>query len=253
MREPEEPVTKAGSGLPLVVLHGILMNGEEQKTIIAPHFPGQRIIAPDLLGHGSNIPMKHYHSTDETARDLLKGVEAPKYNILGFSYGGLVATRMAYLAPERVNRIILVSTFAYRGRTPLKRLFYSKAVPKAIRDTRVYGLATVGYFARLRFRLTQPKSIEMFKRILANSRAHVPEIFQALYDHDGRSWLPEVTTPTLILAGAKDWLVPPIHAQILSRLLPNSQLSIIAGASHNPFEKSGEAARLCEAFLQEDP
>jgi pimeloyl-ACP methyl ester carboxylesterase len=45
-------------------------------------------------------------------------------------------------------------------------------------------------------------------------------------------WLHKLKQPTLILAGSDDPLVPPVNARILSLLIPNNRLHVVAGGGH---------------------
>lgn len=73
------------------------------------------IVMPDLRGCGRstrNLPDDHY-SPDAAVGDLLSLLEqfaAGQVDVLGFSYGGLLAQRLALAAPHRIRRLILAST-----------------------------------------------------------------------------------------------------------------------------------------------
>ncbi len=63
--------------------------------------------------------------------------------------------------------------------------------------------------------------------------------------------LGEITTPTLILAGAYDFIFPPEHQAELAARIPNAQLKIIDCAGHNPqMEKPEEVIQAIRDFVR---
>ena len=86
---------EAGSGPPLVLIHGFLVNHKEWALVIpglAKHF---RVIAPDLPGFGeSERPAEFRYEREgyaEVVRDLIAGLDIPRAHIAGHSMGGAIA------------------------------------------------------------------------------------------------------------------------------------------------------------------
>jgi proline iminopeptidase len=73
-----------------------------------------------------------------------------------------------------------------------------------------------------------------------------------------RNWtvmdrLGEIKTPTLVIAGRKDFLYPPEHQQELVAGIPNARLALIDRSGHNPHdEQPTEVQRLIRDFLMEE-
>ena len=103
-----------GKGEPVLMLHGGLM----QADMFAPVFPaftaaGRQIIAVDLQGHGRSTLGTRPISCEAIADDLAALVQRlghKQLDVLGYSFGGCVALRLALQHPDRVRRLVLVST-----------------------------------------------------------------------------------------------------------------------------------------------
>ena len=65
-----------------------------------------------------------------------------------------------------------------------------------------------------------------------------------------RGRLRRVASPTLVVAGAQDGLVPPIYAETFAAEIPGARLEVIQGAAHwLPYEKPAELAELVRGFV----
>src|SRR5690606_11429867 len=103
----------AGTGVPLVLLHGSLMTipgnwdgwlGELAKT--------RPVIAVELQGHGRTADVERDFSYENLADDvvgLLDHLEVPRADLLGYSMGGGVAIQTAIRHAERVRRVVSIS------------------------------------------------------------------------------------------------------------------------------------------------
>ena len=85
----------------------------------------------------------------------------------------------------------------------------------------------------------------------AQNRAAATKLMWPIADRGLRRRLPYLTTPTLIVHGASDGLLPLRYATELTRLIPGSTLRVIDDAGHYPMiEQEAEFARVVEGFLQ---
>ncbi|WP_431935003.1 alpha/beta fold hydrolase [Micromonospora sp. RP3T] len=107
-----------GAGKPLVLLHG----GYGSTGTFAPVRPAlaarRLLIAVDLRGHGRTAgvdrPLRYESMADDVAA-LLRHLDLPEVDLLGYSLGGGVALRTAIQHPALVRRLVLVSTPFRRG------------------------------------------------------------------------------------------------------------------------------------------
>jgi pimeloyl-ACP methyl ester carboxylesterase len=117
--------TAAGSGEPLLLIHGLGGTRRTWRNIIGPLAATHRVIAPDLPGHGdSDAPAGDYSLGAHAAalRDLLVALGHPTATVAGHSLGGGVAMQFAYQFPERTSRLMLISSGGLgRELTPMLR------------------------------------------------------------------------------------------------------------------------------------
>lgn len=106
---------KAGSGAPLVVLHGFTGAASNWESFFPSWSKHFQVIAPDIIGHGeSEVPADFRRYTMDQAADDLAGLldqlEIFRANVLGYSMGGRLALTFAVRYPERVRKLVLESS-----------------------------------------------------------------------------------------------------------------------------------------------
>jgi pimeloyl-ACP methyl ester carboxylesterase len=221
-----------GTGKPLIMLHGGF-GTFEMFAALSPALASQyQVIGVDLYGHGrtalTDRPFRFENMADDIA-GLIEHLGLEKSDLLGFSLGGAVALQTAIRHPERVNKLVLISTpFKRAGWHPEMQAGMAAFEPSFFMNTPIYD----GYLR------VAPKP-EDFSRLVASMR----EAMSQNYD-----WTEQVSAlipPTLIIAGDADGL-PPSHAVAFFNLLGGglkdagwdgehlvpSQLAILPGATH---------------------
>ncbi|HEY3685875.1 MAG TPA: 3-oxoadipate enol-lactonase [Streptosporangiaceae bacterium] len=204
----------------------------------APQMPALaaswRVIRYDLPGH---VPGTALPSGEPTVDDLAAGVLSlvtdlgvGRFAIGGVSLGGAIAATAAVRAPDRVERLVLCCTSArfgdpepWRERAGLVR----RAGMAPMVDTLIDRWFT-GAYARDR-----PAPVRRITDMLNDVD---PEGYArcctAIASYDLRDRLPEITAPTLVIAGADDPSTPVAHAEILTAGIPGAELAVIPGAAH---------------------
>ena len=103
---------EAGSGEPLVLLHGAAAGGLYWFPVIGPLAQGFRVVVPDLVGYGeTEKPHARYDRplfSDWFAR-FLDAVAIHRAHLVGLSQGGAIAVQFAHDWPDRIDRLVLVS------------------------------------------------------------------------------------------------------------------------------------------------
>ncbi len=101
-----------GKGEPLLLLHGGLMSTEMFGPALPVLAKGRQLIAVDLQGHGRTTlgtrPIRCEAIADDVDA-LLQQLGRAQVDVMGYSFGGCVAMRLAIQHPERVRRLVVVS------------------------------------------------------------------------------------------------------------------------------------------------
>ena len=102
-----------GRGEPLVLIHGGLMTIGEMQGWVQPLAKTRRVIAVEMQGHGrtadTDRPMRFATLGDDIAA-LLDHLKVPKADVVGYSFGGATAIRAAIQHPDKVRRLVVVSS-----------------------------------------------------------------------------------------------------------------------------------------------
>ena len=107
--KPERP-----NGKTAVLLHGKNFSGAYwQRTISDLSARGFRVIVPDQIGFGKSTKPEHiqysFQALASWTDNLLKNLKVEKYELVGHSMGGMLATRMALMYPEHVEVLALIN------------------------------------------------------------------------------------------------------------------------------------------------
>ena len=102
-----------GQGEPVVLLHGGLMTISEMSTLLEPLAKTRKVIAVELRGHGrtadTDRPLSFETMGDDIAA-LLNQLNISQADIVGLSLGAAVGLRTAIQHPERVRRLVVISS-----------------------------------------------------------------------------------------------------------------------------------------------
>ena len=261
---------ETGDGPPVVLLHGAGGGGANWYRVIGPLSGAFRVLAPDLPGFGLSDPLP-----DAPARDAL-GVEAARAlhdwlvdvvrqpcDVIGTSFGGLAALRLAQANPGAVRRLILLDSVGL-----------GRQLPAIVRAAALRGLG------RLLLVPTRTGTDWLFRTLLVSDASNIPaREREALVDYLHASArisartlglamrrfagafgqleiladdeLARLTLPTLVLWGERDRFLPPGHGERAARVMPDASFAVIPGAGHSPnWERPAEVADAMLRFLR---
>jgi poly(3-hydroxyalkanoate) depolymerase len=228
-------VVRSGSGSPLLLINGIGASVEMWEPF-ATRMSDREVIAFDLPGSGESRPAPRPMRMPALAAmvaGLLDELGHDKVDVLGYSFGGLVAQQLARSAPDRIDRLLLCGTSAGVPSVPNLLATWLMLTPARYYN-RTVAEAVVPIIAGGRTRRERGALEGHLEERLANPPSLVGYLHQ-LYAVAGWSsapWLRSVRHPTLILHGSDDPLVPLVNARFMSWTMPNAQLHVVRGGGH---------------------
>jgi pimeloyl-ACP methyl ester carboxylesterase len=259
-------VVEIGSGPPLLFVHGL--SGCWQNWLEnLPHFARtHRCVAVDLPGFGASEMPREPISIAGYARflDQLCGLlRIDAAAVVGNSMGGFVAAELAISAPQRVERLALVSSAGITAESLNSDRVLAGA--RAVAGTADWAATRHEAFARrpalrrlalslvVRYphRLSAPLALELMKG--SGKPGFIPAM-AAIMQHPISERLPQIACPTLIVWGANDRVIPRRDAKVFERLIPNSRKVIFSDTGHVAMlERPARFNALLEEFLAEEP
>ena len=102
-----------GSGPPVVLIHGMVNSSRHWRKVALALADRYTVIAPDLIGHGDSATPRGDYSIGAHAaaiRDLLASLGIRSATMVGHSLGGGIAMQFFWQFPERVERLVLISS-----------------------------------------------------------------------------------------------------------------------------------------------
>ena len=259
----------AGSGPPIVLIHGMLNSSSHWRTVALDLASEHTVIAPDLIGHGDSAAPRGDYSLGAHAasiRDLLAAIGIDRATFVGHSLGGGVAMQFFYQFPQRVERLVLVSSGGL-GRE-VKPTLRSAALPGVsgllallIRPRLLGALAGTGALMRKRGMgagvYLQAAARAMRPLQNAASRGAFLQTLRAVIDIHGqrvsatdRLYLLE-NIPTMIVWGERDHTIPLAHGREAHEAIPHSRFRTLAQAAHFPHLEDPEGlAGLLHEFMR---
>jgi pimeloyl-ACP methyl ester carboxylesterase len=252
-----------GEGEPIVFVHGITSSWQAWLETL-PHFGRtHRVIALDLPGFGAS-PMPSWpiemHAYGRLLLDFCEKLGVERATVVGNSMGGLVAAEAVLTAPQRFERLVLVSAAGFVNTwLPHQR----GAATSRAWDTfgRPFGAAARFFvthprarYLMFRFAIRYPGRLR--KELLWEQMASgVPcpgfgPALEAVLEYDARDRLEEIEIPTMIVWGMEDWVIPSVAALSYHRRIPHSRLEILERTGHVPqLERPARFNRMLEEFL----
>ncbi len=230
-----------GSGSPALLIHGHTLDrriwdGVASDLVTA----GLRPIRPDLRGHGrSGRPDRGYHWVDHAGdmAAVLDAASAGRAAVVGYSLGGGVALEMALTAPDRVDRLVLLSP-VLPDRSYDPAFFASlREVARTVRSEGVEAAMLGPWLASPLWAgsLEQPA----VRRALVDIVRDFPgaDYLAAERDRVAREWtvperLGEVAAPTLVIVGGNEMPGFRAAAEEAASGIPGARLEVLEGLGH---------------------
>ncbi len=226
--DPEAPL--------LLCLHGIGSCADAfVSQIPAAAAAGRRIVAWDAPGYRHSADPDTEPGIDgwaDAAAELITELGADQADVLGVSWGGVTATRLALRHPDRIRSLILADSSPGAGVTP--------EAAESMRS-RASALTDVGAetFARERTPLlvhdgAPAELLEAVGTMMIDS-VRMPSYQWAcnsMAECDHRDALPGIDAPTLVVVGDQDRITGVAAAERLASGIPGAELAVIEAAGH---------------------
>ncbi len=236
---------QAGSGPPLVLLHGWAMSSKVFCEAIEDLSNEFCVLAPDLPGHGESGCARDY-SLDALANDLalwMEGLQLKDVRLLGWSLGGQVALRLASLAKHRLSRLLLVSTTPRfiaddewsHGQDDKQVRIMARGLER--RFSRTLKDFFNQQFGELEIDEVRRQWLDdnLSPTVIPPQQEAALGALETLRTGDLRRELAVIEMPALVVHGTEDKIIPFGAGCYLAEVLPQARIQPLEQAGHAPF------------------
>jgi pimeloyl-ACP methyl ester carboxylesterase len=252
---------EAGTGDPVVLIHGSgpgVTSYANWRLVLPALAENFRVVAPDMVGFGFSERPANIEYGVQTWADQVVGLmdtlELPKAHLVGNSFGGAIALRIASLHPDRVGKLVLMG---------------SMGVPFPITE----GLERVWGYEPSFENMRKVLDVFAYSRELVNDElAEVryrgsiqpgfQESFAAMFPAPRQRWVEAMCTPeddirrlphrTLIVHGREDQVIPVQTSLRLMELIDNADLSVFSHCGHwSMIERTADFNRNVSEFFSD--
>jgi poly(3-hydroxyalkanoate) depolymerase len=246
-------------GPPLLLINGIGANLEVFDPFIdaLEQAGGKKIgtIRFDVPGVGGSPPSLfpwRFRGFARLIAKLLDALGPRQVDVLGISWGGVLAQQFAHQYPQRCRRLILVATSTGAISVPGRPDVLAKLLSprRYLQPSYLATIAPSLYGGLFRQRPDLARSYAHLLRA-----PHGLGYYQQLLAGVGWTslpWLHRLRQPTLILAGNDDPIVPSVNARVMARLIPQARLHIVNGGHLLLLTEREQVAPLIYQFLRKE-
>jgi len=214
-----------GEGRPFLILHGWGSDSGKWQTtaeLLSQSQKNIQIIIPDLPGFGksNNPPMpwslnEYCSFVDEFAKSL--GLS--QFFLLGHSFGGAVAAKYSLTNPNKIRKLFLVGASCVRKKTFKKKILF--VFSKVFKLFSYIPLLKKAFY-RFAVKSDYPATEGFMRKTYLN-----------VIKEDLSEKIKNIKTPTIIIWGEKDNIMPLKYGKLINLQIKNSKLIIIPKGSHD--------------------
>jgi len=229
-----------GTGRPLVVVHGGVMNAETCFGAMIPRLAeAHQVIAVDLQGHGHTADTDRPPTLAAFAADLvglLDHLGIDRADLFGFSLGSLVSIEMAVTHPARVGRLVLASGH-------IRADGYHPEIQDPAQTSPLLPTASDFEAMRVAYEAVAPDPEHFFSFL--EKLQPVVSAFEGWSDDE----IGRISGPTLLIVGDRDF-VRLEHAALMLERFPRAQLAVLPDTTHvQVIRRTDALLGLVEPFL----
>ena len=220
---------------PIVFIHGVGLDQKMWSPQIKS-FTKNTILTYDLLGHGKTPLTKNSLNFDDFTiqlNNLLLNLKIKKIHIVGFSFGSLVALNFTKKYPNKINKLVLVSTVYKRSK--IEKLKVLERYQKAKNNISILDQALKRWLSPKFLRKNVKIKKNIIKTLTKNPIEH--DNFLKSYKlfakvkHNTKE-IKSIKKKSLVITGSKDTGSTVLMSEKLNKDLVNSQFKKIDGAKH---------------------
>lgn len=222
----------AGQGEPLVAIHGGGGDARTWRRNISELSTKYTVYAPDLPGYGGSQPLngKYYiPELSDFVEKFTRTLGLEQFNLVGHSLGGGIALNYALKFPDKIKKLVLVSSLCLGSEIAFWVRFFS--LPAFIR---LLGGSIVMLFKAVKWLIEQYNIKEYIIPLSPAGMAvgvRISNIHQQTLVLEQR--LPEVKMPTLLVWGGRDPVVPVKQAYRAAKAIPDCRVEVFKNRGHN--------------------
>jgi pimeloyl-ACP methyl ester carboxylesterase len=238
-----------GQGEPLLIVHGGGEGAKAWRKNIAVLSRKYTIYVPDLPGFGlcQSMPNPYYFPEMVDFIDsFASSIGLEKFHLMGHSFGGGIAAHYALKYPEKIRKLVLVSSLCMgREIAWWIRLTSHPVISRALGKAAISIFKGIKYIARFfgPWEIIEPvtkTSIQIGGSVATLTRQTVVLL----------SRLPEIVVPTMVMWGAKDRIVPFTQAYAAAELIPDCQVKVFEDCGHSVYrDRLREFSNILAGFL----
>ena len=231
----EIAVRVEGAGPAVTLVHGVGADAASWDRIAERLVDRFTVVRADLRGHGRSSRIERCR-VDDFVGDLsatLDGAGVASTDLVGFSLGGLIAQWFAVGHPDRVRRLVLLSTVAER--TPAERARVLERADKVRNE----GIASVVSAAEDRwftpaFKAANPEKVALrLTQLKANDHRSYAAAYRVFAEADEGIDFAKIRCPTLVATGENDIGSNPRMARRMHKAIAGSRLVILPELRHS--------------------
>jgi len=240
-----------GSGDPLLLIMGLAADSQAWMFQLPDFAKRYRTISFDNRGVGrSSKPPGPYtiHEMADEAAGLLDALSIPRAHVVGVSMGGMIAQELVLRHPEKVRGLVLACTYpepdaeVERHREFSLKQFGGSIDADGAMKVDISAINPLMFLQQLLPNVFNqefidrelPKLMQIFSGALQWGFSMEAILGQvgAVMSHNATERLRHIKSPTLVITGDADRLVPPAGSDILAREIPGAKLVKVPGGSH---------------------
>lgn len=230
-----------GSGKPILFLNGIMMSTKSWNTFVNSVTNHNTLVRIDFLDQGSSSRLSGESYTHdlqtEVTHELIKLLNLKELTVVGVSYGGEIALRLALKFPDDVDRLVLANTAAWTSNW-LRDIGHAWNKVGATLDGDAYYDLAIPVIYSSNFYQQKEEWMENRRKVLVPlfSTTEFQERMKRLVDssesHDLRNEIYKIKHQTLVISSKYDCLTPMVEQEFLMSKLENAHHIILPNCGH---------------------